>query len=155
MKKVFKIILVLMLVGGPIPSYGAILSSAEASTAQVVTFHDLKGHWAKAEIEILAGKGVISGYPDGTFKPSLTITKAQFSKILSGLMDVKSESLSFSSVKGHWSESYINGLVEIGVIEKDEYPHGYFPNEQITRIEMAKMLARALAKRKLTLGADY
>lgn len=54
----------------------------------VKKFKDVKdGHWAKSDIEALVGTGAIGGYSDGTFKPSSTITRAQFSKILSILME--------------------------------------------------------------------
>ncbi|WP_214484713.1 S-layer homology domain-containing protein, partial [Bacillus sp. SM2101] len=43
-------------------------------------------------------------------------------------------------------EVYINGLVEEGVIVPSEYPDGYNPNLEITRLEMSKMIARGLAK---------
>ena len=34
-------------------------------------------------IECLVGRGIISGYPDGTFKPNNPITRGQLSKIVS------------------------------------------------------------------------
>ncbi|WP_214484976.1 S-layer homology domain-containing protein, partial [Bacillus sp. SM2101] len=46
-------------------------------------------------------------------------------------------------------EVYINGLVEEGVIVPSEYPDGYNPNLEITRLEMSKMIARGLAKESL------
>lgn len=46
-------------------------------------FYDIRGHWAKAEIENLVRKGIINGYPDGTFKPENKITRAEFLVLLS------------------------------------------------------------------------
>lgn len=139
----------LVVIGFTLENVKGVSTKAAANTNAKVSFHDVKGHWAKTEIELLTSKGVINGYPDGTFKPEGTISRAQFSKILSGLMGFESNNLSFSSIKGHWSESYINGLVEEGIIVTDEYSNGYYPNGPITRIEMAKMLGRALVKESL------
>ena len=39
-------------------------------------------YWAKSYIEALASKGVIAGFPDGTFKPNEPVTRAQFAAII-------------------------------------------------------------------------
>lgn len=47
-------------------------------------FTDLdKEHWASKEIGSLVSKGILSGYPDGTFKPGGNITVKEFMTILS------------------------------------------------------------------------
>lgn len=38
---------------------------------------DVSGHWAKASIEWAKEKGLIKGYPDGSFKPNQAITRAE------------------------------------------------------------------------------
>jgi hypothetical protein len=38
---------------------------------------DISGHWAKASIEWAKEKGLIKGYPDGSFKPNNTLTRAE------------------------------------------------------------------------------
>lgn len=38
---------------------------------------DISGHWAKASIEWAKEKGLIKGYPDGSFKPNQAITRAE------------------------------------------------------------------------------
>ena len=38
---------------------------------------DVTGHWAKASIEWAKEKGLIKGYPDGSFKPNQAITRAE------------------------------------------------------------------------------
>lgn len=42
-----------------------------------------KEHWASKDISSLVSKGLISGYPDGTFNPSGNITVKEFMAILS------------------------------------------------------------------------
>jgi len=45
-------------------------------------FSDVAGHWAEAWIDQLAAEGITSGYPDGTFKPDRTVTRAEMAVFL-------------------------------------------------------------------------
>ena len=47
-----------------------------------VTLSDISGHWAETNITTLVDAKVINGYPDGTFRPDGTISKAEFIKLL-------------------------------------------------------------------------
>lgn len=40
-------------------------------------FPDTAGHWAEAYIRLAAGNGWIEGYPDGSFRPDRSITRAE------------------------------------------------------------------------------
>lgn len=40
------------------------------------------GYWAYQEIEALAASGITTGYPDGTFKPTAAVTRAQMATFL-------------------------------------------------------------------------
>lgn len=40
------------------------------------------GHWAYQEVKLMSDYGIINGYPDGTFKPDETVTRAQFAKMM-------------------------------------------------------------------------
>ncbi len=46
--------------------------------AAAPTAPDIKGHWAEAAIQQLVDLGAVSGLPDGTFRPDLTVTRAEF-----------------------------------------------------------------------------
>ena len=43
---------------------------------------DIKGHWAEETISTMLGSGIVGGYPDGTFKPNRSITRAEFTTIV-------------------------------------------------------------------------
>lgn len=47
-----------------------------------VTVDDVTGHWAKGSIEWAKEKGLIKGYPDGSFKPNNPLTRAEACAIL-------------------------------------------------------------------------
>lgn len=43
-------------------------------------------HWAAATIEVIADAGLMTGYPDGTFKPEQPVTRAELATVLKNLM---------------------------------------------------------------------
>jgi hypothetical protein len=44
------------------------------------------GHWAKEAVEVLAARGIISGFPDGTFRGNETLTRYQAALIIYRLL---------------------------------------------------------------------
>ncbi len=45
-------------------------------------FKDIKGHWAEKTIGNMVDRGILDGYPDGTFKPNSPVKVDQFIKML-------------------------------------------------------------------------
>ena len=74
----------------------AMMIMASASTVSFAAgFSDLsQASWAKATIEEWTQKGLVSGYPDGTFRPSNHITRAEFATLVQKAFDLKSEAKS-------------------------------------------------------------
>lgn len=58
-----------------------------------IRFLDIRNHWARPYIELAAGNGWILGYPDGTFRPNQTITRAETMAMINRVLDrdVRSE----------------------------------------------------------------
>ncbi len=48
---------------------------------------DYEGHWAEEYIKKAINAGYMSGYPDGSFKPDNPITRAEFCRVLSFIID--------------------------------------------------------------------
>ncbi|WP_058302784.1 S-layer homology domain-containing protein [Gorillibacterium timonense] len=120
----------------------------------VVTFTDIAGHWGENAIRNAAGKKLITGYPDGTFKPNGAITREEFTVMLAKALGLKASgsTLSFADEAkiGAWAKEAVAQAMEAGIVSG--YKDGSFrPNERITRAEMATMIARAL---KLPLEAQ-
>ena len=46
---------------------------------------DYKGHWAQGNIEKWVKEGIVSGYPDGSFRPNKPVTRAEFIAIVNNL----------------------------------------------------------------------
>lgn len=63
-----------------------ILLSALWATPALAGFKDVDGDaryaWAKTSIDEMNKRGVLTGYPDGTFKPAEAVTKAQFTVMI-------------------------------------------------------------------------
>ena len=63
------------------------LSLSAPALAAGTGFSDVPaGHWAYDAIHYVAGKGIASGYADGTFRPNNPITRGQMAKILYTMM---------------------------------------------------------------------
>ena len=95
-------------------------------------------------IIILAERGIISGYPDGTFKPANFITRTQAAKILAGILHLDTVHVKNPHFKDITpdNENYgaIAALAEAGIISGS---NGYFnPTKQITRGQLSKMLVK-------------
>ncbi|MBE0448664.1 MAG: S-layer homology domain-containing protein [Actinobacteria bacterium] len=117
------------------------------SPAPGSTFSDIPADaWYKIYVEVLVAKGVISGYPDGTFKPLNSITRAEFSKMIilaMGESPSTSTVTSFTDVtSSYWAHGYIERAKELGII--DGYPDSIFkPTANVSRQEIAKMVVLA------------
>ncbi|MCM3716524.1 S-layer homology domain-containing protein [Alkalihalobacillus oceani] len=116
--------------------------SADTSFSDVAS-----NHWAADAINYLVEKGAIEGYPNGTFQPNASITRAEAAKILAitlGLNVDESANTNFSDASSHWASSYIAALQSQAPGVIDGYTDGTFrPNRTITRQEMAKMIVTA------------
>ena len=109
-------------------------------------FDDVKGHWAEIAIATLKNGGYINGYEDGTFKPTASITRAEFvtiaAKFASATADLKN---SYSDIDGHWAEEAIKLASDLGWITG--YENGTFkPDATITRAEVVTIVNRMLVR---------
>ena len=51
--------------------------------AQTASFSDVSsGYWASGFIQALASRGVLSGFPDGSFRPNEPVTRAQYAAMI-------------------------------------------------------------------------
>ena len=61
------------------------LASAAPAEGGATSPADIQGHWAQEEIQRAMDAGWIDGYPDGTFQPEQTITRAEFTTALDAI----------------------------------------------------------------------
>lgn len=107
---------------------------------------DTQNHWASQNINSLMSRSVIGGYPDGTFRPENTITRAEFSAILAKALQLNAATgySSFNDVPaGHWAAGAINAAKNANLVSG--YPDGGFhPNEPVSRAALMAVLANAI-----------
>ncbi|WP_238178037.1 InlB B-repeat-containing protein [Paenibacillus contaminans] len=111
-----------------------------------VSFSDTAGHWAEATIQQAVQQGVVDGYPDGTFKPDATISRAEFAMLLMNALKPSGAGaeLSFTDERdiASWAKKAIAQAVQAGIVSG--YDDGSFrPAASISRAELAVMIARA------------
>ena len=114
------------------------------------TFKDVPvNHWAYESVGTLTEAGVIAGFPDGTFKPGLKVTREQFAKALVVTLDISLNENApqiFSDVKpGHWSFQYVDAAKSyIPTLPQQPGHFNFYGNRVITREEAAHAIALAL-----------
>lgn len=98
------------------------------------TFTDLgEDHWAYSVVNTLVDEGTINGYEDGSFKPTNTVTRAEFVKMIGKASETKVE---FSDVTpDHWAYDYIS-YTEM----EASYDDVFEPGRAITRRETLPVL---------------
>ena len=113
---------------------------ANFGTSSATRFSDASDDWFSKAVNYVVAKGLISGYPDGTFKPNESITRAEFAQMISGyIKNEKDGSSDFQDVKDHWAKEAIDKLY--GNKNVTGYPDGSFkPNAKITRAEAVTIL---------------
>ncbi|WP_054027459.1 S-layer homology domain-containing protein [Bacillus sp. FJAT-28004] len=120
-------------------------NGGEPSTGIVLT--DVSGHWARASIEEAIKLGFIAGYTDGTFRPNAQTTRSEFAAMLSRALKLEGEGkkLTFADLEKipAWAIPFIARTTAAGILQG--YGDQTFqPDRNITRAEMAVMIARAL-----------
>lgn len=107
--------------------------------------NDIGGHWAQSTITQWTSKGYISGYPDGTFKPDNSITRAEFVVLVNKAMGyTKKGNAYFKDLSSsHWAYNEIMKGVSAGYISGDA--SGTFrPDDPVSRQEAAVMISKIL-----------
>ena len=101
-------------------------------------------YWANTAISTMTGLGIVQGRSTTTFDPKAPITRAQFAAICARFDTGKSSGTqSFTDIKGHWAEKYIERAAELGWIKGFE--DGTFrPDTYITRAQAMTMINRVL-----------
>lgn len=101
-------------------------------------------YWANTAISTMTGLGIVQGRSATTFDPKAPITRAQFAAICARFDTGKSNGeQTFTDIKGHWAEKYIQRAAELGWIKGFE--DGTFrPDTYITRAQAMTMINRVL-----------
>ena len=122
MKKYLSLLIALLIVLQPL--------SAFADSFKDVRQND----WYYENINILVKDGTLNGYPDKTFKPQNTITRAEFIKATMsaiGYDNIPSQGM-------HWADGYIEKGKNLGILCKYVTSN---PDEAISRYDMSRIVS--------------
>lgn len=143
MKKVFK-----TLAAAFLPT---ILTVTAFNAHVLANTDDISGHWAETQIKEWANIGYISGYPDGTFLPDNSITRAEFLTLVNKIFKFENKTnINFIDVRpDYWAYSEIQKGISAGYVSGDK--NGTFrPDDFITRQEAAVIINKLLDNTEIT-----
>lgn len=106
--------------------------------------------WYNTAVSTLSSMGIITGYPDGTFRPNAAITRAEFAAIAARFdHDGDKTAAKFSDIASHWAKDEISIAYNNGWITG--YPNSTFgPQRDITRAETMTLVNRVLNRQPET-----
>ncbi len=145
MRKVLSFVLALALVLGSF----SMVSAAPSGTVTVPEFSDIgEGTVTADAVSVLAALGVVAGYPDGTYKPEQTVTRAEMAKLIISELGLESSasgaSTNFTDMSGYgWAAGYVGYAQSLGIIKG--YGDGTFrPGNTVSYDEAITMIVRAI-----------
>lgn len=109
-------------------------------------------YWAYDYIEACAEAGIVAGYPDGTYRPTVAVSRDQMAAYVSRALVGGDESLppgpadpTFPDVAAdHWAFQYVEYAASCDIVRG--YDDGtYRPSLVVDRGQMAVFIARAIA----------
>ena len=111
------------------------------------SFSDIQNSWARQQIEVLAGQGIITGKGNDLFDPDGQITRAEFAVLLARLLDLKADAdfpQAFSDVSDQaWYKESVMALYQAGIAAGSP-AKGFNPGGKISREETAVLTAKVL-----------
>ena len=150
-----------------------------AGSAFAVTFSDIKGDqffWCAPQIEEMAGKGYITGYEDGTFRPDETVTKLEGIALFARMMgsgDKANEDLlktahtqydsAIRTAGLSWGQDELVYMLYKGALTASDittYIAGEAKNTALTRGEAAVIITKAMggeekATQNMSVSLEY
>ncbi|MBU7318503.1 S-layer homology domain-containing protein [Paenibacillus oleatilyticus] len=146
MKRIVPLFVSMMLMSACSPNANTLVAAEQPKTASEskagVSLSDISGHWAESDIKAIVAAGYVDGYPDGSFKPDHTVTRAEF-------ITMTAKAAGLKPVPGgdnkEWHAPYVAALVQAGIHQYKDFSSGDW-NTPITRMEMARLAVRASDK---------
>ncbi len=117
------------------------------SPLKATAFPDSTNHWAAECIEEMSARNLVTGYPNGNFRPQGTITRTEFAVLMlnafpdapiqrgkTTFRDVPSNYWGFQAIQDAYQRAFFTG-----------YPGGIFqPHQPIPRVQAIAVLADAI-----------
>lgn len=127
-------------------------NSKEDFSATGEAFADVEAdRWSAVNIEYMADKEVILGYPTGDFKPENNLTRAEFAALIfrfTGIDKAKEEKEFIDLDNSHWAYNEILALTDYGLVQGYE-DSTFRPENNITRAEVMTVINKLLGRKPL------
>jgi hypothetical protein len=131
---------------GPVWAEGLAANNSDSTAAPApgndrlaqAQLSDINGNWAEPFIRGLAEKGILAGYPDGTYRPDNTMTRAEFAAVLNKAfpeLQPTRPGITFRDVRSnYWAAQVIQRAYRSGFMAG--FPNGTFgPQQNLVRIQ--------------------
>ena len=132
------------------------------SVISVAAFSDVDSNASYARaINVDTALGLLNGYPDGTFQPEGSITRAEFAAVVVRMLGQESQAAGSAGMTqyndvpaDHWASGYINIATQLGII--NGYGDGNFgPEDPVLYEQAVKMVVIALGYGPVCDPASY
>lgn len=112
-------------------------------------YSDISGHWAENTIKSITDYKLVTGLPDGTFKPDLVIPRDQFITLMVRIISKQQSIGKFDEDalnSGYWAAKYIDKAKELGIIKTNHFGDESINTltRAITRGEMIDILVKLI-----------
>ena len=99
-------------------------------------------------VSSLISLGIVDGYPDGTFRPQDTVTRAELAKMIIAALEMDDEAIQIyasglTDVGGHWAKGYVGYADKLEIVSGYE-DKSFKPDNPVTFGEAVTMIVRAL-----------
>ena len=117
---------------------------------QAKLFPDVStNHWAAAQIKELSEKGVIVGYPDGTFKPDANVTRAEFASMAIRALGQEhttvAQPVNFTDIApDFWAYDMIQRALYFELISCPPSGQAFRPDDSVSHAEAVSVAVNAL-----------
>lgn len=112
-------------------------------------------HWAAPQIKLLSEKGVIVGYPDGTFKPDANVTRAEFAAMAIRALGQEhtkvAQPVHFTDIdETYWAYEDIQKAVYFDLISNSKANELFRPEDSVSRAESLSVAVNALTTEQIS-----
>lgn len=145
MKNIFKILTAMIIFSVTLP-------------ASAFQFPDVPtNHWAAEQMDILSDKGVIVGYPDGTFKPDDNVTRAEFASMAIKALGQEhtnvAQPVNFTDItEDFWAYDAIQKALFFDLISCPASGEPFRPDDTVTREESTTVAVNALTTEQISIA---
>lgn len=123
----------------------------QAQLTECVQLKDIEKNWAGPSIKLLYAAGLISGYPDGTFKPQNSVTQAEVIALATKLADeeqIEADGEEATEQELQDVPAWVRGSVQFAAININRF----HSNVQASRAQTAVWIAKAIGLQPVDIG---